>query len=232
MRFIKTIFSLFIIICLCQASAWAQQDKSSTRSKKRPSPAQTTVAPKAKNSPRKKSPARRDYKELHLGFSMVSGRLSLDVGGEVAKMRSQLQGLSLTYTFYKPSKNIMWLYSYGFGGTLGMAKASPDPYQTPFTGFEVKNKTWFMGSFLPGIDYRRSHRARVGIFAPVMFRILDFGYDKNEAKLFDNDPFSVGLGFRYINAINNKNSVSFSFAHQFVWSSSTWELVWQRRLGI
>ncbi len=226
MRFIKIIFYLFIITNSYRSAVFAQS-KTPARAPKRP--IQTKAAA---NPTPEKSFAQRNYKELHFGLNLITNRFTLDVAGSKAAMRTQLQGLSFTYTFYRPSQNIMWLYSYGFGATLGVAKASPDPFHAPFDGYEVKNKTWFMGSFLPGIDFRRSQRARVGIFTPVVFRILDFGYDENVAKVFDDDPFSVGVGFRYINALSIRDSVSVSFTHQIIWAASTWELVWQRRLGL
>lgn len=227
MKILKCIYFVIALNSIC-ALTWAQTPK-----RKAPKPTPTTSQRAQSTKPATKISAyQRTYKELHLGLNLVTDKFGIDVEGDKADLRGMMQGLSLTYTFYRPSRNISWLYSYGLGATIGMLKASPNPFQTPFAGQELKNKIWFMGSFVPGLDFRRTFRSRIGVFAPVVFRVIDFGYDEDTVRSFDNDPFSFGVGVRYVNVMSTRNSFSLSFAHQIVWSSSTWEFVWQRRLGL
>lgn len=217
---LKLILS-FLMCTLCLNSPIMAQTKKTSRVPiaKRP----------AAKKPKKQSFLQQKYKEFHFGLSQITDRFDVDSGGTKGSLRSQMQGLNFTYTFYSPSQNPKWLYSYGLGATIGVAKGVPEPFQAPFLGYEAKNKIWFAGHFITGIDFRHSFRSRVGLFIPLSFRMLDFGFD-DSLKVLSNDPFSFGVGARYIHAHSIKHSFSFSFAHQITWASTTWDLSWQYRL--
>ncbi len=181
---------------------------------------------RAKLIPKQKKFASRSYKEIQLGYSLITDNFDLDLNGAKGNLRAQLQGLNLIYTNYIPSKNIKFIYSYGLGVSFGIAKGKASPF-----GEEAKNKTWYTALFLPGIDYRNDYRTRLGLFIPVVYRVLDFGFDEN-LKVQKNDPFSFGIGARYVNSISIKSSFSFSVSHQIIWASTSWDLNWQYRLGL
>lgn len=223
---LSKIILLIMTSCLITSTSFAQTKKRSVQ--RRPQNARATRAKR----PAKKSFAQKNYKEIQIGLSQVTDKFDIDANGTKGTMRSQLNGVNLLYSLYRPARNTKWLYSYGFGAALGFAKgiAVGMDQITPL-GQEAKNKLWFAGSFVPGIDFRHSYRARVGVFAPLTFRALDFGFE-DDVKVSANDPFAIGIGARYVNAVSIRQSVSFSFTHHITWQSSQWDLTWQYRLGL
>jgi hypothetical protein len=211
MRLIQIVFVLFLSFNLCAQNSYAQKNI-----KRNPVQRKT----------KKKSFANRDYKEIKVSYSLMNDKFGLDLNGAKGSVRALFQGINLYYVFQKPGKNIRYLFNYGFGISYGTVKGIATPF-----GNEAKGQTWYMTSFVPGIDFRNDFRTRIGLFAPISFRAIDFGFEE-DLKVKDDDPFSFGIGARYVNAFSLKNSFSFSVTHQVIWKATIWDLSWQYRLGL
>ena len=205
-----------------------QRRANSTATKKTPTrrPAaqpQVRKRPVARK-PKAKGAAQQNFSEVSFSYSIMTDKVSLISAPVTGQIRTRMQSLNAMYTIYRPKRKGRLLYSYGFGGSIGTVTGVAEPF-----GESAKGTPAFTGYFIPGLDFRRSYRVRLGVFAPIMYRKIGF---KFEEPIFEKseDPISFGLGARYVNSINRKNSITFSYSHQIIWKASNWDISWQYRM--
>ena len=186
---------------------------------------QTTKTSKKEVTKPAESFASQKYKEIQFSYSLINDSFKLRSEGNLGSLRAQMQSLNFTYSFFRPGQNIKFLYNYGFSVGIGKLKGIAEPF-----GEEADGVTLITASFIYGIDFRNSYRTRIGVFFPLTIRNISFNLPDEIEVSKRNEPFSLGVGARYINAISARSAITLAYSYQYFWQSGTWDLSWQYRL--
>lgn len=235
MKPFKLLLLLSATLTLVATSVYAQSSSQRSSTKRRANfkagqrtsnrrPAAQKKAQPRPSVRKAKGKNQKSFSEMSFSYSIMTDKVSLISAPVTGQIRTRMQSLNAMYTIYKPKRKGRLLYSYGFGGSIGTVTGVAEPF-----GESAKGTPAFTGYFVPGLDFRRSYRVRLGVFAPIMYRKLGFKFDQ---PIFEEseDPISFGLGARYVNSINRKHSMTFSYSHQIIWKASNWDISWQYKM--
>lgn len=165
------------------------------------------------------SKVRGPYWSAGFGLVLWQEAVELHRGASLARMQTQFKGLSFHGDYNRTLPNSYWQQLYSFEFAYGALKGQGDQPAIPD---RLDNQSWYMASFRPGLIYRTSPVSRMGLFAPVMYRKIQWNFNAGSGLTASDKAFSIGLGAMFIQRFSKQSSMVLSLVHQHMWATNTW----------
>lgn len=229
---LKKWYVLILVLVLFPVLAEAQ--KSKTRRKKARPKAETSIVLDAPNPPAETSEesasssivtskAPKSYWSGGIGVLLWQEAVEIKRTGSIAKMQTQFKGLNFHGAYNRTSPKSYWQQHYGLELGLGTLKGQGDQ---PAIQDRLDNQSWILATFKPGMIYRASPVARVGVMLPIVYRKIQWNFNAGSGLEAADKPFSIGIGFRYVQRLSKTSSLDLALIHQRMWATNLWSAAW------
>lgn len=169
------------------------------------------------------SKAPKSYWSAGVGVLLWQEAVEIKRAGATAKMQSQFKGLNFHAAYNRTRPTSYWQQHYGLEVGFGTLKGQGDQADIQD---RLDNQTWILATFKPGLIYRTSPVARVGLMLPVVYRKIQWNFNAGSGLEAADKPFSIGIGFRYVQRLSKTSSLDLALIHQRMWATNLWSAAW------